>query len=161
MPSSLRSKIQSGSEKGSRASVALIAWARLGTSVRGRASRCSAVSSASGDVAMAATIARPPPPIRGVKVALMSDAPTPADDEPIRVAVADGVMTITLNRPQRLNAWTPLMGERLIAALDAADADDAVRAVIVTGEGRGFCAGADLAGGGDTFDWRRARGSAG
>ena len=88
----------------------------------------------------------------------MSDATTPADEAPIRVAVADGVMTITLDRPQRLNAWTPLMGEWLISALDAADADDAVRAVIVTGEGRGFCAGADLAGGGDTFDWRPARG---
>ena len=48
----------------------------------------------------------------------MTDAPTAAEAEQIRVAVADGVMTITLDRPERLNAWTPLMGERLIAALD-------------------------------------------
>jgi enoyl-CoA hydratase/carnithine racemase len=71
--------------------------------------------------------------------------------EQILTEVADGVMTITLNRPDRLNAWTPTMQRELIAAIDAADADDAVRAVIVTGAGRGFCAGADLAGGGDTF----------
>ncbi len=61
------------------------------------------------------------------------------------------VLTITLNRPERLNAWTPTMGRELIAAFDRADADDEVRAVVVTGAGRGFCAGADLAGGGDTF----------
>ena len=76
------------------------------------------------------------------------------DFEQIRYEVADGVLTITLNRPERLNAFTQKMGEELIDAFDQADADDAVRVVIVTGEGRGFCAGADLAGGGDTFDWR-------
>lgn len=75
--------------------------------------------------------------------------------EQILVQVTDRVMEITLNRPDRLNAWTPEMGNELIAALDAADGDDGVRAVIVTGAGRGFCAGADLAGGGDTFDSRR------
>jgi enoyl-CoA hydratase/carnithine racemase len=75
--------------------------------------------------------------------------------EQILVQVTDRVMEITLNRPDRLNAWTARMGHELIAAFDAADADDAVRAVIVTGAGRGFCAGADLAGGGDTFDSRR------
>src|SRR5262249_34070907 len=64
-----------------------------------------------------------------------------------------GLLTITLNRPERLNAWTPTMGRELIAAFDRADADDEVRVVVVTGEGRGFCAGADLAAGGDTFDW--------
>ncbi|HTU98496.1 MAG TPA: crotonase/enoyl-CoA hydratase family protein [Solirubrobacteraceae bacterium] len=74
--------------------------------------------------------------------------------EQITAEVADGVLTITLNRPDRLNAWTPTMGEELIAAFDAADADDAVRAIIVTGAGRGFCAGADLQGGGATFDRR-------
>jgi enoyl-CoA hydratase/carnithine racemase len=68
--------------------------------------------------------------------------------------VADGVCTVTLNRPERLNAWTPVMQRELIAAADRWDADDDVRAVVVTGAGRGFCAGADLAGGGDTFDWR-------
>jgi enoyl-CoA hydratase/carnithine racemase len=72
----------------------------------------------------------------------------------IRYDVADRVLTITLNRPDRLNAFTPTMGHELIEAFDRADADDDVRAIIVTGEGRGFCAGADLAGGGETFDWR-------
>ena len=72
----------------------------------------------------------------------------------IRYEVADHVLTITLNRPDRLNAFTPTMGRELIEAFDLADADDDVRAIIVTGEGRGFCAGADLAGGGETFDWR-------
>lgn len=74
--------------------------------------------------------------------------------EEIRYEVADQVLTITLNRPERLNAFTPTMGRELMEAFDRADADDDVRAIIVTGEGRGFCAGADLGGGGDTFDWR-------
>jgi enoyl-CoA hydratase/carnithine racemase len=74
--------------------------------------------------------------------------------EEIRYEVADHVLTITLDRPDRLNAFTPTMGRELIEAFDRADADDAVRAIIVTGEGRGFCAGADLGGGGSTFDWR-------
>jgi enoyl-CoA hydratase/carnithine racemase len=75
--------------------------------------------------------------------------------EQIRYEVADGVLTITLDRPDRLNAWTSTMASELIAAFDRADADDDVRAIVLTGAGRGFCAGADLAGGGDTFDWRR------
>jgi enoyl-CoA hydratase/carnithine racemase len=70
----------------------------------------------------------------------------------IRYEIAEQVLTITLDRPDRLNAFTGTMGRELIEALDRADADDEVRAVIVTGEGRGFCAGADLGGGGDTFD---------
>src|SRR3954471_17197407 len=82
------------------------------------------------------------------------------DFSEIRYEVADGVLTITLNRPDRLNAFTPTMMSELIEAFDAADHDDDVRAVIVTGEGRGFCAGADLARGGETFDWR-ARGNGG
>ena len=77
------------------------------------------------------------------------------DFEQITTAVEDGVLTITLNRPDRLNAWTQTMGDELIAAFDAADADDGVRVVIVTGAGRGFCAGADLEGGGATFDYRQ------
>lgn len=77
------------------------------------------------------------------------------DFETIRYEVADRVLTITLNRPDRLNAFTAQMGEDLIAAFEASDADDDVRAVIVTGEGRGFCAGADLGAGGETFDWRK------
>jgi enoyl-CoA hydratase/carnithine racemase len=80
----------------------------------------------------------------------------------IRYEVAEGVLTITLDRPDRLNAFTPTMGRELIEAFDQADADDAVRAVVVTGAGRGFCAGADLGAGGSTFDWRdRDAGDAG
>src|SRR5271165_4233282 len=74
------------------------------------------------------------------------------DFEQITTDVRENVLTITLNRPERLNAWTPTMGRELIAAFDLADADDEVRAIIVTGAGRGFCAGADLAAGGETFD---------
>jgi enoyl-CoA hydratase/carnithine racemase len=66
--------------------------------------------------------------------------------------VAGGVATITLDRPDRLNAFTVTMQRELCAALDAVDADPEVRAVVVTGRGRGFCAGADLAGGGDALD---------
>jgi enoyl-CoA hydratase/carnithine racemase len=73
--------------------------------------------------------------------------------ETIALAVADGIATITLNRPDKLNAFTARMRDELIAAFDATDADDAVRAVIVTGAGRAFCAGADLSSGGQTFDY--------
>ena len=73
--------------------------------------------------------------------------------------VEDGIATITLNRPDKLNAFTGKMAQELIAAFDATDADDAVGAVIVTGAGRGFCAGADLSAGGATFDYD-ARGAA-
>ncbi len=73
----------------------------------------------------------------------------------ITTEVADRVLTITLNRPERLNAWTGQMGGELMAAFDRSDADDEVRAVIVTGAGRGFCAGADLGSGGDTFDYNK------
>jgi enoyl-CoA hydratase/carnithine racemase len=76
------------------------------------------------------------------------------DFQEIRYDLADGVVTVTLHRPERLNAFTSTMGRELIEALDRADANDAVRAVVVTGAGRAFCAGADLGGGGDTFDWR-------
>jgi enoyl-CoA hydratase/carnithine racemase len=66
---------------------------------------------------------------------------------------------VTLNRPERLNAFTGTMQQELVQAFDMADADDTVRGVIVTGAGRGFCAGADLGSGGDTFNYD-ARGSA-
>ena len=70
----------------------------------------------------------------------------------ISTEVADRVLTITLDRPDRLNAFTYEMHLELLSAFDQADADPDVRAVIVTGRGRGFCAGADLGGGGQTFD---------
>ena len=69
----------------------------------------------------------------------------------ITYEVADRVATITLNRPEQLNAFTGLMMREIIDAFDRTDADDDVRAVIVTGAGRGFCAGADLSSGGETF----------
>lgn len=79
------------------------------------------------------------------------------DYEQIRYEVADAVLTITLDRPDKLNAFTGQMMREMIDAFDRSDADDDVRAVIVTGAGRGFCAGADLSGGGGTFDHREAR----
>jgi enoyl-CoA hydratase/carnithine racemase len=69
------------------------------------------------------------------------------------------VLTITLNRPDKLNAFTFTMMKELIDAFDHADADDDVRVIIVTGAGRGFCAGADLAAGDDTFDYRDSSGA--
>jgi enoyl-CoA hydratase/carnithine racemase len=77
------------------------------------------------------------------------------ESEQITTEVADSVLTITLNRPERLNAWTAQMGREMRETFDRADADDEVRAIIVTGAGRGFCAGADLAAGGETFDYRK------
>ncbi|MFE4667522.1 enoyl-CoA hydratase-related protein [Streptomyces sp. NPDC056716] len=77
----------------------------------------------------------------------------PGDDgEPqVRVERQGPVLLLTLHRPERLNAFTPRMGAELLAALDDADADDGVRAVLITGSGRAFCAGADLASGGSRF----------
>jgi enoyl-CoA hydratase/carnithine racemase len=76
----------------------------------------------------------------------------PAAFTHIDYAVADRVATITLDRPERLNAFTGTMMRELLEAFDLTDADDDVRAVVVTGRGRGFCAGADLGEGGATFD---------
>src|SRR5207249_3662629 len=78
----------------------------------------------------------------------------PADEtySEIVLDVSDGVATVTLNRPERLNAYTPTMARELHEAFAVCDADDAVRAIVVTGAGRGFCAGADLARGGAAFD---------
>ena len=72
--------------------------------------------------------------------------------ETMRTDLDEGVLTLTLNRPERLNAFNPQMGRDWFEVLDRIDAEDAVRVVIVTGEGRGFCAGADLAGGAETFN---------
>jgi enoyl-CoA hydratase/carnithine racemase len=77
--------------------------------------------------------------------------------EHVRYEVEDRVCTVTLHRPERLNAITTAMLTELIDAFDRADVDDGVRAVIVTGAGRAFCAGADLSAGGRTFD-RSGRG---
>ncbi|MEV0613044.1 enoyl-CoA hydratase-related protein [Nonomuraea sp. NPDC050404] len=74
----------------------------------------------------------------------------------IEYRVIDRVATVTLKRPERLNAFTFAMRGELIEAFDLADADDDVRAVVVTGAGRAFCAGADLGGGGGTFGPRAA-----
>jgi len=74
--------------------------------------------------------------------------------EQITYQVADRILTITLNRPDRMNACTARMYEELIAAFDQADADDDVKAIIVTGAGRAFCAGADLERGADTWGAR-------
>ncbi len=72
--------------------------------------------------------------------------------ETITTEVSDGILTLTLNRPEILNAFNQIMLQEMITAFDEADADDEVRAIIVTGAGRGFCAGADLSSGSDTFD---------
>jgi enoyl-CoA hydratase/carnithine racemase len=69
-----------------------------------------------------------------------------------RYEIADGVATLTLSRPERMNAFTATMMQELVALFEEASSDDRVRAVIVTGAGRAFCAGADLGAGGGTFD---------
>lgn len=66
------------------------------------------------------------------------------DDALVLAARTDGVLRLTLNRPERLNAWTSALGERLFDRLDAADRDPAVRVIVLTGAGRGFCPGADF-----------------
>ncbi|MGE3845703.1 MAG: crotonase/enoyl-CoA hydratase family protein [Gammaproteobacteria bacterium] len=80
--------------------------------------------------------------------------------EQIAYAVEDGVLTLTLNRPDKLNAFTHTMLRELIDAFDRADADDEVRVIIVTGAGRGFCAGADLSAGAGSFNHAAERDAA-
>ena len=75
------------------------------------------------------------------------------DFETLLYSVDDGIATVTLNRPEKMNAFTAQMRDDLVTAFDHTDADDAVRVVIVTGAGRAFCAGADLSSGGKTFDY--------
>lgn len=78
--------------------------------------------------------------------------------ETIRYEAKDGVAVLTLSRPDKLNAFTGVMMNEMIDAFDRSDADDAVRAVIVTGDGRAFCAGADLSSGANTFDFAKHSG---
>jgi enoyl-CoA hydratase/carnithine racemase len=80
--------------------------------------------------------------------------------ETITYAVDDGIATVTLDRPEKLNAFNTQMMRDLIDVFDVTDADDAVRCVIVTGAGRAFCAGADLSGGAQTFDYETRGGEA-
>jgi enoyl-CoA hydratase/carnithine racemase len=77
----------------------------------------------------------------------------PAPRRAVLYSVQDGVATVTLNRPDKLNAMNDEVYRGLLAAFDRSDGDDDVRAVVVTGAGRGFCAGADLSGGSATFDY--------
>ena len=70
----------------------------------------------------------------------------------IRYEVSDSIATVTLARPEKMNAFTGVMMRELLDVFDVIDADDAVRAVIVTGDGKAFCAGADLSSGAKTFD---------
>jgi enoyl-CoA hydratase/carnithine racemase len=72
--------------------------------------------------------------------------------ETIKYEIDNNILTITLNRPDKLNAFTGQMMDELIFAFDSAGKDDEVRVIIVTGEGRGFCAGADLSSGNNTFN---------
>lgn len=75
--------------------------------------------------------------------------------ETIKYDVEDSILTITLNRPEKMNAFTGRMMQEIIEAFDRADADDNVRAIIMTGEGKAFCAGADLSEGAKTFDYAK------
>jgi enoyl-CoA hydratase/carnithine racemase len=75
------------------------------------------------------------------------------DATEIEYQVADGIATIALNRPDKLNAGTAVMVKELLGAIDEVDRDDDVRVVVLTGRGRAFCAGADLSAGGQTFDY--------
>src|SRR4030088_3140720 len=88
----------------------------------------------------------------------MTGSTPPLAYETIKYESAEQILTITLNRPDKLNAFNGAMQQELISAFDAADKDDNVRAIIVTGAGRGFCAGADLSSGADTFDRDARRG---
>jgi enoyl-CoA hydratase/carnithine racemase len=82
------------------------------------------------------------------------------DFETLLYGVEDGIATVTLNRPDKLNAFNTQMMRDLIDVFDETDADDAVRCVIITGAGRAFCAGADLSAGGETFDYEKRGGDA-
>src|SRR5712671_3922479 len=92
-----------------------------------------------------------------IRIKKATERKPPMAYETIKYEVAEQILTITLNRPDKLNAFNGAMQKELIGAFDQADKDDNIRAIIVTGAGRAFCAGADLSSGGETFD-RAARG---
>lgn len=71
--------------------------------------------------------------------------------EHTKIDIADGIMTLTLNRPEKLNAYTARMGDEIAYAFEQADQNDDVRVVVLTGAGRGFCSGADISDGTDSF----------
>jgi enoyl-CoA hydratase/carnithine racemase len=81
----------------------------------------------------------------------------PEEYECLLYALSDGVATITLNRPERMNVYNSRMRTELISVFDRTDADDAVKAVVITGSGRAFCAGADISEGKDALDANRRR----
>src|SRR6476646_397773 len=96
--------------------------------------------------------ADPALPVGGANMSEPQDAASESTFQEIAYEVSDGVLTLTLDRPDALNALTNTTISEIIDAFDRSDADDEVRVVVVTGRGRGFCAGADLAAGGDTFN---------
>src|SRR3954453_5209246 len=75
---------------------------------------------------------------------ILADVPSPTEFEQILSQQDGAVLRLTLNRPEKLNAWTPQMMGELTTAILAANDDDSVGAIVVTGAGRGFCAGADV-----------------
>ncbi len=85
-------------------------------------------------------------------MAIGTDAESPLDYEQIQYATDGAIATITLDRPDRLNAWTPQMSLEKWHAIESANQDPAIGAIIVTGAGRGFCAGADVSGFHDRID---------
>jgi enoyl-CoA hydratase/carnithine racemase len=90
------------------------------------------------------------------------ESTTQAPPSQITTTLTDGVLLLTLNRPDKLNAYTAQMGRELTAAFQRADVDDAVRVVVVTGAGRAFCAGADISDGANSFgDTHKLFGDAG
>ena len=81
-----------------------------------------------------------------------------ADFQTLDLAIDNGLAVATFNRPDQMNTFNPAMIRDLLALFDLTDSDDGVRAVILTGSGRAFCAGADLGSGGDTFDYDKRTG---
>ena len=83
---------------------------------------------------------------------------TNSDPQTLQLELDKHILTIRLHRPEKLNAFSARMGHEMVTALDEASANDDVRAIVVTGSGRAYCAGADLSAGGDSFDYHK-RGS--